>query len=305
MENLLQTSGEEVMRKHAKSFYLASLFFPPALMTKVKSLYALCRWLDDAVDESSCNEEAQKNLAVIEEDLLDSKPHFPVNQVYRENGLNPEYIRDLIQGAKDDMKLVRIKTTDELIQYCYKVAGTVGLAMFDLMKVDTPQARPHAVDLGIAMQITNICRDIKEDLNRNRIYIPEEILNFHNLTPQCLINGNYTHAQLSAVTNELLVIGDIYYKSARSAFQHIPWRARGAIMVASSLYQGIGHKLVRQGGNPMNGRVYLSKFEKLTVVLKTLPLWLFSTIGSKRQLLHNHRLHYALTDWSEKREFKH
>jgi phytoene synthase len=304
MSVALEDSWEGVMRKHAKSFYLASLFFPKALMPRVKALYALCRWLDDAVDEAPNSMEASKNLKIIADDLRKPVPEMPVNRLYKSNQLDSAYIEDLIEGAREDMKTVRIKDEAELIQYCYKVAGTVGLAMFDLLKVDSPLARPHAVDLGIGMQITNICRDVKEDLERNRVYIPQTLLYKHGLSAEKLLNDSYDSQALSRVVEELLSLADLYYQSAQSAYRSIPWRARGAIIIASRLYQGIGLKLRDQGSNPMCGRTYLTKREKLVCLFRGAGEWLLSSVRKRVQLQHNPTLHHSLKAWSSQRGFE-
>ena len=294
---------EGVMQKHAKSFYLASLFFPKKLFPKVKALYALCRWLDDAVDEAPNDDIAIKQLNQIASDLRNENPQMPVNKYYRQNNLSIGYMEDLIEGAKDDLKTVRISDENELLQYCYKVAGTVGLAMFDLMNVTPKQARANAVDLGIAMQITNICRDIKEDLMRDRIYIPESLLNEQGLTGADLLTGRYQEQQIINITLKLLALADVYYASARVAFKNIPWRVRGPIIIASNLYQGIGLKLRAKGGNPMLGRTYLNKLEKIKVVSFSLIKWLASSFSTSR-LNHNPQLHSSLKQWKQLRSFQ-
>ncbi len=304
MSTALENSWEGVMKKHAKSFYLASLFFPKSLMPRVKALYALCRWLDDAVDEAPNSKEASQNLNKIADDLRKPVPEMPVNRLYKSNQLDSAYIEDLIEGARDDMKTVRIKDEGELIQYCYKVAGTVGLAMFDLLKVDSPLARPHAVDLGIGMQITNICRDVKEDLERNRVYIPETLLLKHGASVENLLNGTFDPEALSKAVSELLDLADLYYQSAQSAYKNIPWRARGAIIIASRLYQGIGKKLRDSGSNPMLGRTYLTKTEKLLCLFKSMTEWLLSPLRKGAQLQHNRDLHHSLKTWSSQRGFE-
>ena len=294
---------ENVMAKHAKSFYLASLFFPSHLLPKVKALYALCRWLDDAVDEAPNREQALLSLGEISQDLHAENPQMVVNQMYRQQELDIGYIDDLIEGAKDDLGVVRLKTQSDLIRYSYKVAGTVGLAMSDLMGVSSRKARAHAVDLGIAMQITNICRDVKEDLERGRIYLPIQWFEEQGLTEEDFMQGNYKPEQVIAVTRRALHLADTYYLSASHAFQHIPWRSRGAIIIASTLYRGIGVKLLRQGGNPMKGRTYLSTFEKVFVVAGSLIKWAFSGL-KKSKGTHDPQLHQPLQPWTQLRGFQ-
>lgn len=293
---------EDVMKKHAKSFYLASLFFPQHLMPRVKALYALCRWLDDAVDEAPSQNQALIELEKITQDLTSDRPQMPVNSLYKENNLDVGYIEDLIQGAREDLQVVRIQTSVELVQYAYKVAGTVGLAMYDLMGVKDPIARANAVDLGIAMQITNICRDVKEDLERNRIYVPLELLNKHGITEKQFCNHNYNPHQLTEAMTELVELADCYYYSASLAFNSIPSRTRGAIIIATRLYRSIGLKLIQTGGNPMLGRVFLNRREKLLCVTSGLLQWGLS-LFKKPNISHDNRLHQGLERWQKTRGF--
>ncbi len=269
----------------------------------MRSLYALCRWLDDAVDEAPNREQALLSLNTIAEDLKSERPLLPVNKMYRECRLDISYMEDLIQGAQDDLDPVRIQNQKELMQYCYKVAGTVGLAMFDLMNVSDPHARAHAVDLGLAMQITNICRDIKEDLNRDRIYIPMDLLARQGIDPQDLLQNPKSQADLRPVVKELLWLADRYYASAQKAFATIPWRTRGAIIIASQLYRGIGVKLLKNGADPMKGRVYLNTLDKAQVLLRACLSWGVSAFHRKAKLKHNSELHLGLEPWKQLRGF--
>lgn len=298
------TQWEGVMQKHAKSFYLASLFFPRQLLPRVKSLYALCRWLDDAVDEASSKTIAEENLQYILNDLRKEKPTLPPNSLYRSHSLDIGYIEDLAQGARDDLQTVRIQTTEDLVRYSYKVAGTVGLAMFDLMKVDDPKARAQAVDLGIAMQITNICRDVKEDLEMNRIYVPNQLLKKQGLDHEMMLSGQFSQTKLIATVGEMLELADRYYESAAKAFNNIPFRTRGAIIIATHLYRSIGLKLIRRGGNPMLGRTYLNNFEKSLVVIKGMGHWFKTLFVGKKSPDHQTTLHSGLEEWQALRGFK-
>lgn len=293
------------MQKHAKSFYLASLFFPKHLFQQVRALYALCRWLDDAVDETPDPQEAIARLDAISEDLLSAKPVMEVNQHYRQQGLPPEYIKDLIQGVKKDRGPVRMMNWEDFIQYCYQVAGAVGLAMYDLMQIANHKARAHAVDLGLAMQITNICRDVKEDAARDRVYLPADLLKQYGLHHEDILNGKSENLStaLPQVIRALLRQADLYYASSEQAFAAIPWRTRGAIIIASRLYRGIGVKLLRQGADPMQGRTYLGSGEKFLVVTGAIFFWMRTAFYKNPEIKHNPELHTGLEPWKGIRGF--
>ena len=298
-----------VMKKKAKSFYWASLLFPKSFSSRVKALYALCRWIDDAVDEAPTPEVALEKLDHIACDLRSSNSQLAVNRLYKEHHLDLGYMGDLMEGARYDLQKVRVQTVEELIQYSYKVAGTVGLAMFDLMGVKLKQARAHAVDLGIGMQITNICRDVKEDLKKDRIYLPLELLEKYQISEEEFIHQTYRPEQLGAVIRELIKLSNQYYLSASCAFHSIPFAYRGAIIMASSLYQGIGFKILKKEANPMKGRIYLSPLEKFPLLIKSLGLWLFSGRFKAHApypspLQHDPQRQKALGHWRELRGFQ-
>src|SRR5690606_23084968 len=132
---------------------------------------------DDTVDEADDENEARQRLVLIEEMLGGTRAPSPIVAAYialmeaADIGLAPA--RDLIAGARSDLQAVRMRTDEEFLQYCYRVAGTVGLMMCGVLGVRDVGARRHAIDLGIAMQMTNICRDVLEDAKRDRVYLPE------------------------------------------------------------------------------------------------------------------------------------
>ena len=299
----LNQPWQGVMKKHAKSFHLASLLFPKKIFHKVKAFYALCRWIDDAADESPSLQESKENLQIILSDLNRDTPRLEPNKIYRQNNLDPGYVEDLIEGAKNDLDIVHIQTKGQLIQYCYKVAGTVGLAMSDLMSVGDEKARAFAVDLGIAMQITNICRDVREDAEKGRVYLPQELLDKYDIEYKQLLRLKVDDESISLATAELLKVADEYYTSAQQAYIKIPWRLRGAVIVASRLYRSIGDKLLsNQNGNPLQGRIYLNKGEKLRHVVAGLGQWASSSFQRKLPA-HKSRLHDSLQHWKAMRRF--
>lgn len=286
------------MQVHAKSFHLASLFFPRDVLYRVRALYALCRWIDDAADLAPSVAVARERLHEIREDLFSSNSQMEVNQLYKAHGLTLDYIEDLIEGVSDDLSTVRMQDEEELIQYCYKVAGCVGLAMSDLMGVTEPSARAFAVDLGIGMQMTNIARDVLEDAKNDRVYLPQTLLARHGLSHEDILQFKCK----PSVMKEFLSLADTYYTSARLAYPSIPLRARGAICVAGELYRAIGTKLLRKGGDPMQGRTMLHTGEKIVYLGKGLSRWLLSAF-SRPQLTHETELHQALKPWRVKRGF--
>jgi phytoene synthase len=152
---------------------------------------------------------------------------------------------------------------DELLRYCYRVASTVGLMMCAVLGVREPSAFPHAVDLGVAMQLTNICRDVREDARMGRVYLPASRLEAAGLTPDDLLQDRVDREALARVVADLLHLADRYYASADAGMRWIPARARTAIVVASRVYRAIGVKLRRRGCDAWSGRTVVGGVEKV------------------------------------------
>jgi phytoene synthase len=170
----------------SKSFYFATRFFPPHLAAAAHAVYWFCRYTDDLVDECQTQEQGRRDLDAWEASLRNCIKNghepcqHPVLQVFldtvRRYEVPLEYAFELIEGMRMDLDQKRYQTFDELRVFCYRVASVVGLMMCWVIGFRSPDDReralPHAVDLGIGMQLTNILRDIDEDLERGRIYIP-------------------------------------------------------------------------------------------------------------------------------------
>lgn len=299
----MNTRWQDSLKTNAKTFYLASLFFPKNILNKVTSFYALCRFIDDSVDKSKDSHKAEKILTDIRKDLFLSEPKFEINKLYIKNHLNPVYVEDLMDGAKFDINPVRIKDVEHLIEYCYQVAGSVGLVMCDIMSVNNKKARPFAVDLGIAMQITNICRDVLEDALTNRVYIPSTLLLKYNSDQNEVLRKSIDRKVLAQVITELISLSDKYYASAKGGFCHIPFRARGSIIIASNMYRQIGIKLLRQGADPLKGRVVVGFFEKLYILFKSIGEWIKSGFEEPTVVQHSPGLHRGLEKFKLTRGF--
>lgn len=280
----LARESQIVLSTHAKTFRWAQLFLNRQQREDSAIAYAFCRLVDDTVDEARSPEEAARELNRLEAELLLESPPRPLLHAYQELaercefGLTPA--RDLIAGARSDLGLVRVRSDAELQTYCYRVAGTVGLMMSGILGVRDPTALKHAIDLGIAMQLTNICRDVREDAGRGRVYLPLDRLTARGLSAEDLLHGSdldrpcARRDALSQVTRELLSIADVTYEAAERGFHYLPLRARLAICVASRLYAGIGRRLRRtRKSDPWRGRVRVPLAEKLLLTLSALHLW--------------------------------
>lgn len=249
-----QTSSS--ITKGSKSFSLAALFLPRSARPAVYALYSWCRACDDAVDGVA----GFVGADVTEPIGLKSAPRnaqTPDLQQVKSWALNDPLIRSLlknqlcleshfdemINGMRMDLQHEGYQSLDELEVYCFRVAGVVGLMMCPLIGVRERRALDHAIALGIAMQLTNICRDIFEDALRGRVYLPRADLGFesHFSAEQILVKNP---ERGMAVVKKLLARADELYLHGRSGFSYIPFRACFAIALAARVYQLIGHRLL-------------------------------------------------------------
>ena len=244
----------------AKSFNWAGFFLPRKIYDDCATLYAFCRVLDDIADEKA-------NLDSKIEKFNKMKIFFKNSFKLNNNDKNPSYenetiildiitiaknykikkiiIEDLIDGVASDLKKrVHIRSVKDLLIYSYRVAGTVGLMMSKILKVNDRRALKGAIDLGIAMQLTNIARDVVEDKKMNREYIKPD---FENI-------------------QATLKLAEMFYQSSFSSIQKIPFRYKFSIIVARRIYRQIGRKIL-QKGNMKNyensGKIYVNNFEKI------------------------------------------
>ena len=282
----LSNSPKEIMHHYGKSFYFASVVFSQKTAIKVFSLYQFCRYVDDCGDELDPNE-AHKKLDALN-DIIDGKLSEPkslrtlVDGIVL-SGVKHEDLKTLISGALFEAQGGSVKSKKDLIYYCYLVAGVVGKMMCPLIGVKHKKAQPYAIDLGIGMQITNICRDVLEDHKNQRHYLWELRSNKEALD---------TKENLAIVLKHL-DLADLYYKSAFNGLSYIPFRSRVAIFIASEIYRAIGVKIRRIGGSRVfHQRVSLSSLEKFWVCLKN--SFKLMHLNFWRPKAHNSHLHNEL-----------
>ena len=264
--------NSQSLAKHGKSFYWASFFLPNKNKDAASELYSICRYFDDLADETSID---QSEKLKEEFEQICNRAEHPINKFFKNNNISIQVLGDLIKGLIKDQKLVRIQTERELIEYSYQVAGTVGLMMQPLILVNNKEANKHAVDLGIAMQLTNIARDIYEDATMNRVYLPKEWLK--DISVEQLTNTSNQEIQplMSKIIKKLIDLSEVYYQNGFSGMKYIPIKTRLAIFFAAKIYRGIGMKIKSNQYQYSNKRVYLNKFNKLWVTIKSLPEFIF------------------------------
>jgi 15-cis-phytoene synthase len=275
---LLQASHRTLRRK-ARTFHLASHLLPRSMRDDAALVYAFCRLVDDTVDDATDPHAAEAALNRLGAELEGEVAARPLVAALRAAAVRLELpigaAAELIEGVRSDLGSVRVRDDEELLRYCYRVAGTVGLMMCAVLRVRRREALPHAVDLGIAMQLTNIARDVAEDARRGRVYLPATRLRHAGAEPETLLNGSVEPEMLlngsaqperravAAVVAEVLELADTYYRSADGGLRDLPWQARQAILVASRVYRAIGLRLRRRACDALAGRTVVPWTGKL------------------------------------------
>jgi phytoene synthase len=282
----------KVMQKHGKSFFWASWFLDKNTANKLFTVYALCRRLDDLVDTSNENSEAKEEIARVIS-LTNNNQYKETFEEFKriDSKLHPrqDIITEFLKGQLSDLDFRQPNDLGQLLKYCYRVAGVVGLMICDVLDIRDSKLRYFAIDFGIAMQLTNICRDIKEDAQIGRIYLPK------NETASLAI-GNFKSPSntdliiINSSRDKLIKLADKYYQSGMYGINQLPIKIKRSFRVASNIYQGIGHKILQKRCSFNEQRVYLSKFEKLNLTIKTF----LKRSKSIDRPLHQKKLHASL-----------
>ena len=261
------------IKSEGKSFYWASFFLPKKNRIAASRLYSICRYLDDVADNSKLDTSSEiKNIF----NQIKENESSEINIFFKKNNINLGILKDLIDGLISDQQNVRVTDEKELINYSYKVAGTVGLMMLPIINTKDAEARKHAIDLGIAMQLTNIARDVYEDAKMNRLYLPKEWLgqvSVSDLIDNKLDDQKKRLIELSI--KNLIELSDKFYANGFSGMKFIPLRTRLAIFFAAKIYKGIGEKIKSGGYVYKLERIYLNKLEKLWITIISIPEFLF------------------------------
>ena len=288
----------EILKKNGKSFYWAGQLLPKKYLIRCAELYSFCRLLDDIADSKikADNSSILKNiLNLIKKDDYHKLKNYKINipDYLKKSELAKAKIIDLIDGLIFDQKQVRIKNERELILYCYRVAGTVGVLMCIALDCKEKKSHDFAIDLGIAMQLTNILRDIKEDAELNRRYLPGNFVK--NLTPKQIINisQNIKHKDqliVQEAIKKILHLSDLYYKSGNAGLFFLKFQFKIVIAVASNIYRQIGVKLKNKSYNWYEARIFTTIYEKFKITIKTiLSISLFFKINSPKHKLSLHK----------------
>jgi len=272
MKSLVLNSNTDLKRE-GKSFYWASLFLPKESKINAGILYSICRYFDDIADKN--NEDKTNYLKDSIKEI--KKNNNKVNIFLQKNKIHNSIFIDLIKGLILDQKKIKIQNKKELIKYSYHVAGSVGLMMSKIIGVKNKSATRSAIDLGIGMQLTNIARDVYEDAQMKRIYIPAEWI--PNIKLSDLNNQIQTNYQkdkkISNAIHKIINLSEKFYNNGYSGLMYIPIRTRLGIFIAANIYRGIGIKIKNKKKKYLRERVYLTLFEKIIITINSIFVFFF------------------------------
>ena len=271
-------SNQNYLSIYAKSFNWAGFFLPKKTYKKCSSLYDFCRVVDNIADDENSIEFKKEKFKNFEKDFNQKNFDDPIIKnmwkLIDEFNISLNIVQDLFDGIKSDIKeKVKFNSKQELLIYSYRVAGTVGLMMAKILKVSKRSSLMSAIDLGIAMQLTNISRDVIEDSNKNRSYINES---FDDI-------------------KSTLNLSEKFYENSFYSIKEIPFSFRFSILVARRVYRKIGHKILKQKNFKSykeSGKIYVSNFEKIIQTLLSILdlIQLFLIKKNDEDIIHDHVL---------------
>lgn len=268
-----------ITKREAKNFFYAFITLPSQKRRAIYAAYAFCRHCDDAVDLDIPRKSKLEALSSLRNQLEAAYRDRPQGAVFtalahsaQTYGIPEEYFQDVISGVEMDLTKNRYETFDELRLYCYRVASVVGLICLEIFGYKDAKAKEHAIDLGLAMQLTNILRDIQEDLNRDRIYLPQQEMKQYGYSEEDLRIGVRNDAQRRLMAFQVQRARD-YFQEGVKLLPYLSPRSRACPAVLAQLYVHILDRIKGNDFNVFNGRISLSGREK---VLVTATTWLKS-----------------------------
>ena len=281
-------SDKNYLSVYAKSFSWAGFFLPKKTLDKCSTLYDFCRVADNLADDDDEIENKKKKFDLFEKDFNQKNFNNPIIKnmwgLIEDYNISLKIVRDLLVGIKSDIKeTVKLDSKKDLLIYSYRVAGTVGLMMAKILRVSKKSSLKSAIDLGIAMQLTNISRDVIEDFEKKRSYI----------------NKNFE--EISSTIN----LAETFYESSFSSIRDIPISFRFSILVARRVYRKIGHKILNKknfNDYQNSGKVYVSNTEKILETFLSIfdLIRLLFHYKKNGQILNEHNLIYEEINLDER-----
>jgi len=269
--------AEKITAQHSRSFYFASGFLPEEKRSAVRALYAFCRTVDDIVDEpSDARQDSQldywrtmvETASFADNDLVAAAWADTLSRYH----IPRHYALQLIDGVARDLSQSRYQTFDELATYCYSVASTVGLMSMYIVGFTNPEAVPYAIKLGVALQMTNILRDVGEDYKNGRLYLPREELAFHSIREADIAEGRITNNWRQFMRFQIDRTRQLYEESW-PGIKMLERDGQLAVGAASVFYQGILDEIERKDYDVFTGRASLSTWGKVRRMLRAGLMW--------------------------------
>jgi len=256
----------------SKSFYIASHFLPRRLRESASGLYSFCRIADDLVDLGEDPRRAlislHRRLDLIYDDRPDNHPIDRVlSQIVMDHQLPRGLLDALLEGFEWDTDGRNYHTLAEVSDYGARVAGTVGVMMAILMGIKDHATLARAADLGVAMQLTNICRDVGEDARAGRLYLPRDLMHKAGIDPDNFLRNPAPSVQLAQVIQQVLTEAQRRYELADEGIRQLPRSCRPGILAARRLYAEIGQTVARNHYDSINQRAVVSRGRKLRILL--------------------------------------
>ncbi len=269
----------QTLAQHSKSFALAGKLLPEQQRRDAAVLYTYCRWVDDRIDlcEAHAQPEALNELRDRLASVYAGEPQHDVRlrafqELVQRRAIPREYPEALLDGMRMDTVGTRYESLADLLLYCHRVAGVVGLMMCHVLGVSDDRALRNAAHLGIAMQLTNICRDVAEDWQRERLYLPRRMLHAHGSRALDAIRSGSlppeARGSIHAVTRQLLLEAERFYRSGDAGMRALPWRAAFSVRAARWIYSAIGGRISSSRYDAYSMRAVVPQSSKLFLVLK-------------------------------------
>ena len=276
---------QAVTKREAHNFYFAFVTLPARWRRAIYAVYAFARLADDIADGDASNADKTELLRELRADLRQAfagQPQGPVlvalTHAADEYGIAPALFEKLIDGVEMDLAPRRYETFDELRDYCYHVASVVGLISIEIVGYTDPRAPAAAVDLGLAMQLTNIMRDVREDADAGRVYLPQEDLKRFGYTEDDLMRGLVNDAFAEMMRFEAERARE-YFRSGETLLAYLPPRSRACSAILHGLYSRLLDRIEKRGFDVYRERVRLSSGEKLRITAK---LWTKSLLPRRK-----------------------
>jgi phytoene synthase len=259
-------------RRSGSNFYYAFLFLPRRKREAMYALYAFCRTVDDAVDQGGGSPGDQRRvLAEWRAELrraYQGRPTQPIAErlaeVIRGFPIPREHLEAILDGVEMDIDKRRYASFEELYEYCYRVAAAVGLASIEIFGYSDLRARDYAVNLGIALQLTNIMRDLKTDAERGRIYLPLDELRRFGYAEDDLLRGRYTQAFFELMRFQADRT-HAYYRAARAALPRVDRRRLAAAEIMGVIYRALLRAIEARRFRVFDRRIRLSTARRLSL----------------------------------------